>query len=70
MLVIIDGTGESSDSTYKKTMENGLLRQLERESPIYPKIYFRGPTWSGQECEDIVDKAVALKKKMLYLQPK
>ena len=58
MLVIIDGTGEASDSVYKKTMQSGFLKQLEKESPIYPKIYFRGPTWSGQECEEIVEKAL------------
>ena len=58
MLVIIDGTGEASESKYKEAMKNGFLKQLEKDSPIYPKVYFRGPTWSGQECEDIVDKAL------------
>ncbi|MBK8520975.1 MAG: hypothetical protein IPL54_08865 [Chitinophagaceae bacterium] len=58
MLVIIDGTGEASDSQYAETMKNGFLKQLEKESPIYPKVYFRGPTWSGQECEEIVDRAL------------
>ncbi len=58
MLVIIDGTGEASDSAYNRTMANGFLKRLEKESSVFPKVYFRGPTWSGTECEDIVQHAL------------
>ena len=58
MLVIIDGTGESNSVQYQETMKKGFLKQLEKESPIYPKKYFRGPTWSGSECDDIVQSAL------------
>ena len=58
MLVIIDGTGESSDAAYAKTMKNGFLKQLEAESTISPKVYFRGPTATGSECSAIVKKAL------------
>lgn len=58
MLVIIDGTGEASESKYKATMKNSFLRKLYENSPIYPKEYFRGPSLLGTECTEIVKKAL------------
>jgi thioesterase domain-containing protein len=46
MLYIVDGTGEIDDALYRKKMENGHCRKLERNFRTYA-TYIRGPGLGG-----------------------
>ena len=43
ILVIIDGTGSGNDQKYAQDMQNGFMKQIETQTNIVYKKYFRGP---------------------------
>lgn len=56
ILLCIDGTGDSSDSVYNRTMAHSHVRKIWYHSPLddTSKRYMRGPTLLGLEMDSIV----------------
>ncbi len=55
MMFIVDGTGEESDQLYRKEMQGGFCKQLEK---LCRGQYRRGPTLMGRETSDIAADVV------------
>jgi hypothetical protein len=53
MMFIIDGTGETDDTTYMADMERGFCKQLSLKLGKQAK-YMRGPRVDGLNTFDIV----------------
>lgn len=63
MMFIIDGTGETDDTTYMADMERGFCKQLSLKLGEQAE-YMRGPRVDGLDTFDIADKM--LQKIMYY----
>ncbi|MDX1392809.1 MAG: thioesterase domain-containing protein [Gemmatimonadota bacterium] len=56
--IIIDGTGESDDAEYARSMQHSFCSQIARQIPAGAGRYLRGPTLLGSETSRIADAAL------------
>ena len=68
MMFIIDGTGETDDTTYMADMERGFCKQLSLKLGKQAK-YMRGPRVDGLNTFDIADKMLEAILEYYYSEP-
>lgn len=56
ILLGIDGTGSWSDETYRSENAHSFVSRINYRTHVSPKRYIRGPSVTGYEFDDIVDR--------------